>query len=166
MKIFLIGMPASGKTTLGKALADRLDHLFIDLDVEIEKKENCSIKDLFAQRGEPYFRQVEASLLREVSMSHRSFVMATGGGTPCFYEGIEFMNSVGVTVFLDVSVDELSVRLNRHQAAYRPLLHAIASISETLQQLRSSRLRFYEQATYRVTQPDPDKLIDLLTTKR
>jgi len=165
MKIFLIGMPASGKTTLGKVLAEKLGYPFIDLDAEIERRENCSVNSLFAKRGEPYFRQAEASLLREISLSRQSFVMASGGGAPCFYDGIEFMNSVGITVFLDVPVDVLSARLDKNQAGFRPLLHSVASVSETLQQLRLSRLKFYEQAIYRVTHPDVDGLVKLLTPK-
>lgn len=165
MKIFLIGLPGSGKTTLGRELAQKLALSFIDLDLEVERKEGRSIKTLFKILGEPYFRQAEAAVLREVTDANQSFVMATGGGTPCFYEGIEFMNSKGITVFLDIPVDELYHRLNSKESLQRPLLQAGGNLADTLYQLKSSRLKFYEQATYRLTNPDVIKLLTLVQPK-
>lgn len=164
MKIFLIGLPGSGKTTIGRALAERLAIPFVDLDAEVENKEGCSVAQIFEKKGEPYFRQAEASVLREISTRYDSFVMATGGGTPCFYDGIEFMNSMGITVFLNVPVDTLSHRLNKDGVTQRPLLQSADNIHETLQQLKHTRLKFYEQATHHVTDPDANKLIQLLRT--
>jgi shikimate kinase len=165
MKVFLIGMPGSGKSTLGKELAQKLAVTFIDLDAEIERNEGQPIKTLFEIQGEPYFRQAEAAVLREVTAANQSFVMATGGGAPCFYEGIEFMNSVGLTVFLDIPVDELYHRLNGKESLQRPLLQVGSNLTDTLYQLRSSRLKFYEQATYRLTNPDVIKLVTLVQPK-
>lgn len=159
-------MPGSGKTTLGKQLAALVNLPFIDLDSEIEKKEGKSVSKIFNENGEPYFRQAEAETLRQTTAATFSFIMATGGGTPCFYDGIEFMNSVGVTVFLDVPVNELSNRLGKEQAGPRPLLQTDTTISETLEQIRLSRLKFYEQATFRVTNPELNDLIKLVTPKR
>jgi shikimate kinase len=166
MKIFLIGLPGSGKTTLGKELAEQLAVSFIDLDAEVEKQEGQSIAQIFEQQGEPYFRQAEASVLREISMDRESFVMATGGGAPCFYDGIELMNRLGTTVFLDVPVDILSNRLNKSDVVKRPLFREAVNLDETIRQLRSARLKFYEQATYRLTQPDVKKLIELVGVRK
>lgn len=162
MKIFLIGLPGSGKTTIGRALAERLAIPFVDLDVEVEKKEGCSIGQIFEREGEPYFRQAEASVLREISTTHDSFVMATGGGTPCFYEGIEFMNGHGVTVFLDVPLDMLLKRLSKSGVAERPLFQKGLNIGEALQQLQLARQKFYNLATHRITAPNLPKLIELI----
>ena len=80
MKIFLIGLPGSGKSTLGKDLADALLVEFVDLDAEIEKQENKIVQDIFREKGEDYFRQAESALLKVWAASSKSFVMSTGGG--------------------------------------------------------------------------------------
>ena len=154
-------MPGSGKTTLGRALAEKLELLFIDLDAEIERLEQQSIDQIFALKGEPFFRQAEAAVLRQVSKAHSSFVMATGGGTPCFYDGIEFMNSMGITVFLNVPVNILAERLSNSETI-RPVFQKTSNINETLNQLQSLRLKFYTQATHQVSGPDVSKLTQLL----
>src|SRR5689334_5487844 len=102
MKIFLIGLPGSGKSTLGKDLADALLVDFVDLDVEIEKQENKIVQDIFREKGEDYFRQVESSVLKVWAASSKSFVMSTGGGAPCFYGGIDVINESGISIFLNV----------------------------------------------------------------
>jgi shikimate kinase len=122
MKIYLIGMPGSGKTTLGRQLAEALLLLFVDLDREIEKHEGKSISQIFAEQGEDYFRQLESRLLAEWASSTKGFVMATGGGAPCFYNGMDTILKTGRSIFLDVPVSELLARLDRKTD--RPLLHA------------------------------------------
>src|SRR4029453_2479239 len=99
MKLFLIGLPGSGKTTIGAALANRLSMEFVDLDKEIETREGNSVPEIFAAHGEAHFRQVESTLLLEWATAQRSFVMATGGGTPCFFDGIDVINKHGLSIF-------------------------------------------------------------------
>ena len=98
-KIYLIGMPGSGKTTLGLQLAEALQLPFVDLDKEIEKHEGKSVPDIFSQQGEAHFRQVESKLLKEWSASGKTFIMATGGGAPCNHHGIEVINRSGLSIF-------------------------------------------------------------------
>lgn len=155
-------MPGAGKTTLGQALAKKLKIPFIDLDAEIEQLEGEPIEKIFEVKGEPYFRQAEAAALRQVSSENPSFVMATGGGTPCFYDGIEFMNSLGVSIFLDVPVDMLVSRLDTEEALKRPLLKSSISINATLQHLLHQREKFYQRATHQVADADLPKLLQLL----
>src|SRR5579859_2734142 len=102
MKIFLIGLPGSGKTTMGKSLADALRLPFADLDVEIEKSEGLTVPQIFEKRGEDYFRAAESELLKKFTSSSGHFVMAAGGGAPCFNRNMTAMNQSGITVFLDV----------------------------------------------------------------
>lgn len=101
---------AAGKTTLGKALARDLGLQFIDLDHYIENRYHSTVSQLFAERGEEGFRQIERNMLHEVS-EFEDVIIATGGGTPCFYDNMEYMNSMGVTVFLQASVDVIYTRL-------------------------------------------------------
>src|SRR5260221_14675660 len=111
MKIFLIGLPGSGKTTLGKLLAGKLKLPFIDLDIEIEKSERQTINQIFENRKENYFREVESTMLKEFCNSSESFVMSTGGGAPCFHNNMSLMNNSGKTIFLDVPAKEIGYRL-------------------------------------------------------
>src|SRR5687767_9394541 len=115
MKIFLIGMPGSGKTTLGRQLAEHLHVDFVDLDAEIERVEQKSISDIFREQGEEQFRLTEAKLLRDWAAASLPFVMSTGGGAPCFHKGIEVINEHGLSIFLDCTVDELIDRVKRNQ---------------------------------------------------
>lgn len=109
-RILLIGFMAAGKTTLGKALARDLGLQFIDLDHYIENRYHSTVSQLFAERGEEGFREIERKMLHEVT-EFEDVIIATGGGTPCFYDNMEYMNSMGVTVFLQASVDVIFTRL-------------------------------------------------------
>jgi shikimate kinase len=164
MKIYLIGMPGSGKTTLGKQLADEMSLPFIDLDDEIQKREQLTIPEIFITKGEDHFRQIESSLLVEHATLPTDFVMATGGGAPCFYKGIEIINNSGLSIFLDVAVDEL---LNRLKANHdRPLLGKDLQEKETrLRQLHSTRLVIYNQAKIKITNPDIQKVLQAIRLK-
>lgn len=158
MKIFLIGMPGSGKTTLGKRLAEKLTLDFVDLDEEIQREAGKSVQEIFSQQGEDIFRQLESSLLSKWSASARSFVMATGGGAPVFFNGIETINNSGISVFLDVSVDEILRRLSALND--RPLL--LSSDEEEkrvkLTALLEKRLPIYQKAFLTFTGSDVSKL--------
>lgn len=109
-RILLIGFMAAGKTTLGKALARDLGLQFIDLDHYIESRYHCTISQLFAERGEEAFRQIERNMLHEVA-EFENVVISTGGGTPCFFDNMDYMNEQGTTVFLEASVSTIHTRL-------------------------------------------------------
>jgi shikimate kinase len=147
LKVFLIGLPGSGKSTLGQQLSGLLQLPFVDLDEEIEKKAGKPVREIFASKGEDFFRETEARILQHKINEVDSFVMATGGGAPCFHNGVEIMNKAGITVFLDVPVEVILVRMNEEDKATRPLLSAEGlTTSERLKQLREQRLKFYNQA--------------------
>jgi shikimate kinase len=119
-RIFLLGYMGAGKTTLGRALAAALGLQFIDLDCYIEERFRKTISQIFAEKGEEGFRNIERRMLHEVS-DFEDVIISTGGGTPCFFDNVEYMNGRGTTVFLDVPVERLSIRLGiaRHK---RPLI--------------------------------------------
>ena len=110
IRIFLTGYMGAGKTTLGKAFARELNIPFIDLDWYIEERLHKSIRELFIERGEASFRELERTMLHEVA-EFENVIISTGGGTPCFFDNMEFMNASGTTVYLKVSVEELAKRL-------------------------------------------------------
>lgn len=159
MKIFLIGMPGSGKTTLGKRLAKEMLLPFVDLDKEIEKREGKSVQQVFAENGEDYFRQVESKELTAWAGSSKSFVMATGGGTPCFFEGIKVINQSGLSIFLETPLSTLLSRLEKKTD--RPLLNAADAKEkkEKLASLLNARNQFYHQANITVKNADLSKVM-------
>lgn len=100
----------AGKTTVGKQLASRMELSFVDLDLHIEARYHKSVRELFAERGEDAFRDIERKMLHEVA-EFEDVLISTGGGSPCFFDNMAFMNRVGKTVYLKVSVEELAKRL-------------------------------------------------------
>ena len=147
-RIFLIGYMGAGKTTLGKAFARAMGLTFVDLDWYIEERFHKTVRQLFAERGEDGFRDLEKRMLHEVS-EFENIVISVGGGTPCFFDNMEVMNIAGETVFLDVDVKVLFRRLKAARQQ-RPLLagktdeELMAFIVENLQK----RLPFYTQAKH------------------
>lgn len=165
MKVFLIGMPGSGKTTLGKELASHLLIDFVDLDKEIETSAQKSIADIFREQGEVNFRLMEARLLREWAASENSFVMATGGGAPCFHDGMEIINESGLSIFLDCSVSSLVDRVRKNQE--RPLLFAADEdeLKNKLNRMRAERLACYRQAKIVIANPTLHSLLKSIDPK-
>lgn len=146
IRIFLVGYMGAGKTTLGKALAQRMKLFYIDTDQFIENRYHKKVSDIFASEGEEQFRHIEYRMLREVSEIENA-VISTGGGLPCFNDNMALMNCAGVTVYLEVSVEELAARLEAGKTI-RPVLQnrsgeeLVDFIRENLNKRRS----FYEQA--------------------
>ena len=147
-RILLVGFMAAGKTTLGKALASNLGLQFIDLDHFIENRFHCTVSQLFAERGEERFRQIERAMLHEVA-EFEDVIIATGGGTPCFFDNMEYMNSQGTTVFLEASVDVIYTRLTIARTQ-RPLV--AGKTEDELRQYITNMLElrnpYYQRATH------------------
>lgn len=121
MKVFIIGYMASGKTTFGKALAEKLDTLFIDLDAYIESHTGKTILEIFQTKGEEEFRKIEQEMLQKVIAENPDVVLACGGGTPCFGDNMRFLNDNGITVFMETSIPVLINRLVEESNS-RPLM--------------------------------------------
>ena len=150
IRIFLTGYMGAGKTTLGKAFACEISVPFIDLDWYIEERFHKSIRELFTERGEASFRELERNMLHEVG-EFEDVVVSTGGGTPCFFDNMDYMNQAGTTVFLNTSPLVIVDRLKR-QRADRPLL-AMYSDDELeffVREHLESRLSFYLKAKEQV----------------
>ncbi len=148
MKIFLIGMMGSGKSYWKQLLAKQLKTGGYDLDFIIESQEERSISEIFKEDGEVYFRKSEAKLLRWFG-EKKSFVLATGGGTPCFHENMQWMNQEGITIWLDESIEELVQRLIPEKD-HRPLISHLdeKGIHAFLSQKYNERLPFYSKAKH------------------
>ena len=145
-RIFLMGYMGAGKTTVGKKLSKQLNLSFIDLDYYIEGRYHKEIRQLFAERGEDAFRDIERRMLHEVA-SFEDVLVSTGGGTPCFFDNMEFMNGAGTTVYLKVSVDELANRLEVCKQT-RPVLQNRSGeeLKQFIADSLENRRPFYEQA--------------------
>ncbi len=146
--IILIGYMGSGKSTLGKKVARKLNYAFLDTDSVIEEQAGMTIADIFHQFGEPHFRILEHDLL--LSLKDRDkIVIATGGGMPCFNGNMELLNELGKTFYLNRSVNELAYRLS-HAKKERPLIKGVSSeeLTSFIQTNLEDRNPFYEQAHY------------------
>jgi len=140
MKIYLVGFMGAGKTTVGRELAARVDVPFFDLDDLIQGAEKMSIKEIFAQHGEPYFRKRERDLIR--STRNLEFgVIATGGGTFTFDENIQFIQSEGLSVYLSAPYALLRSRID-DKAGERPLFRDDLSTHE----LYANRIKYYRMS--------------------
>ena len=150
--IFLIGMPSSGKSTLGRQLAKRLDYQFIDMDDLIVNQEISTISEIFKYKGEDYFRQVESKILKGIKPNQK-LLIATGGGVPCFFDNMDFIKANGTSIFLNVQPEDLLKRIQKSEVNNRPLIDKKKSNEELLNELKERyeyRLKFYEQADIQV----------------
>ncbi len=148
IRIILIGYMGAGKTTLGKRLSKELGLPFFDLDWYIENRFCKTVSELFAQRGEEGFRKIEQTMLHEVA-EFEDVIISAGGGTPCFFDNMEYMNHQADTVYLKASAEVLARHLKMGKQK-RPLLAGKSDeelttfINESLRQ----REPYYTQAKY------------------
>lgn len=143
-KIALIGMSGAGKTTIGKLLAKKMNYEFVDIDDQIEKKENKSISQIFADEGEKFFRQLETKMLTEL-INFDKIVISTGGGIIKNEKNREFLKNNFFNIFLNVSIDEALERLQQNET--RPLLSG--NIKDNWNKIwYERRLLYYEIADY------------------
>jgi shikimate kinase len=118
--IFLIGFMGSGKTTLGRKLASRLGYEFIDLDHKLEQQAELSIAEYFSFFGEDAFRKMESQVLKK-TIYPANAIVSTGGGLPCFFDHMEWMNAHGKTIYINLAPKALADRLENGKVE-RPLL--------------------------------------------
>jgi shikimate kinase len=145
--IFLTGFMGSGKTTIGKKLANHLKREFIDLDRYIEKKENMSIPLIFEQKGENKFREIESNSLEEVLKLKGPRVIALGGGTVCFHSNLEHIKKSGILLYIELPAAVLADRITNSKTI-RPILKNLQGIEliNSVENLLNTRKKFYEQS--------------------
>lgn len=150
-RIFLIGMMGSGKSHWLKQMAKWNKSVGYDLDALIEMNEEKTIAEIFNEEGEMYFRKAESLILKWFK-EKKKYVVATGGGTPCFQDNMDLMKREGVVIWLDESVDVLVKRLSTEKA-HRPLIAHLSDheLAAFLEQKLVERNPFYKQAHYRLT---------------
>ena len=147
-RIILVGYMGSGKTTVGKALSKATGMMFYDLDWYIESRMRKSVSQIFAERGEEGFRKIEYNMLHEVA-EFEDVIISCGGGTPCFFDNMDYLNQQGDVVYLKATPETLYKHLLMAKME-RPLLKGksseelIAYITEHLKE----RSQFYEKARH------------------
>jgi shikimate kinase len=152
MKIILLGYMGSGKSTIGKALSKHLSIPCIDLDDYIQEKEQKMVNEIFSESGEIYFRKKERFYLEELLERKDDFILALGGGTPCYYDTMDFINSntTAVSIYLKTDLDTLVKRLASEKNS-RPLISKLNTeelLREFIAKHVFERSYFYNKAQF------------------
>ena len=155
MIITLIGYMGSGKSLIGKTLATSLSATFLDLDTLIEQHEQRLIKEIFATKGEIYFREVERKVLLSTLTRQENIILSLGGGTPCFYNNMEEINAKSQSIYLQTSIKTLAERLAPEKDK-RPIIAHLneEQLQEFIAKHLFERRPFYEKAQHIVKTDD------------
>lgn len=140
----------SGKSTVAKKLSKLMGWEYIDLDSLIENNNACSISRIFEKEGEAGFRKIEAETLRTLTI-HKDLIVSCGGGTPCYYKNMDWMNSNGYTVYIELSIAALKSRLVNARTS-RPLIsnYSDSELEAYISNTMSEREKYYLQAKERI----------------
>lgn len=160
-KVFLVGMPGSGKSRMAKFISSVTDLSYKDLDDEIERTEGKSIKEIFKNHGETYFRNKETEILKNIIEKDKNLIIATGGGTPCFNHNIDLINKSGLSIFLNTSLDVIVERISRKKK--RPLFKN-KDVEETVKKMFQERIKFYSKSRHHVTKNNRDKILSIINS--
>lgn len=145
-RIYIIGYMGAGKSGVAKQLAARIGWQSCDTDSMFEDKYKITINDFFAKYGQDLFRKLESDILHSTAQMDK-VVVATGGGMPCFFDNMDFMNNNGLTVFLSMSAKSAAIRLSQTKKK-RPLTKGLSGdeLLRFVEQQYEQRLPFYTQA--------------------
>ncbi|HMU25714.1 MAG: shikimate kinase [Bacteroidetes bacterium] len=148
-RIYLIGFMGTGKSYWGQVWSKKYQLPFINLDARVEEKENGKVLDIFEQKGEDYFRKVEAECLRATASTERA-IIACGGGTPCALDNMQWMNENGITLLLEASPAEVFENIKRETRS-RPLLKDKneGELIFFIEKLMAERKAFYDRANFK-----------------
>ncbi|MEM7816962.1 MAG: shikimate kinase [Candidatus Aenigmatarchaeota archaeon] len=163
MNIYLVGFMGVGKTTVGKILAEKLNKEFIETDELIEKKENKTIVEIFAQKGEPYFRKLEKEILQEIA-KRDNLVVSCGGGLICNEENLKTLKETGLVFNLTASSKTIYDRTKNYKN--RPLLNVDNPLRQ-IETLLEKRKPYYDKAHYSINTEgiSPHQVVELILEK-
>jgi len=138
----------SGKSTLGRALAEVLHYDFVDTDMLIEQQSGQTIADFFSNEGEDKFRRYEQEIIHSL-FGREKLVVACGGGLPCFFDNMEQLNAHGTTIYLKATPEFLAQRLEAQHMQHRPLLQEKTgeALRQHISQLLAQREQYYNRAS-------------------
>ena len=146
--LFICGLPGSGKSTLGKKLANRLKFRFIDLDIQVLEDTGISPAQWISECSEDVFRKKEAQVLRNIK-SGDDLIVSCGGGTPCFEHNLDWMLEQGTCVYLDVPEGMVLNRLQQGETGDRPLINQVDPLA-SLRELIEKRKECYARIPHRI----------------
>ena len=151
-KIVLVGYMGTGKSAIGNELSKLLNIDFIDLDGYIATQEASEISTIFEEKGELYFRKKEKEALEQLLNSNRNFILATGGGTPCYYNSMKLISKKSISFFINTPLNILVERLTKDKSK-RPLIKHLNNddLMEFIAKHLFERNQFYQQANYAIT---------------
>lgn len=148
IRVIIVGYMGSGKTTVGKALSHDMNMQFYDLDWYIESRMHKTVSQIFAEKGEEGFRKIEHNMLHEVA-EFEDVIISCGGGTPCFFDNMEYLNQQGETVYLKATPEVLYAHLKMGKTE-RPLLKGKSpeEMHKFIEQQLATREPFYNKAKH------------------
>ncbi|WP_136467111.1 shikimate kinase [Flagellimonas onchidii] len=152
MKVVLVGYMASGKSSVGRLLSNKLDIPFIDLDEYIEQQQEKSIPEIFSEKGEIFFRKLEHEMLSKVLTEQESVLLSTGGGTPCYSNNMgTILGTADHSIYLSLSIPALVDRISKEKKS-RPLVKNLTNeeLPEFIGKHLFERRQFYTQAQHTV----------------
>jgi len=151
---------ASGKSSIGKKLTKKLNLSFLDLDDHIAEKEMISVPEIFKKKGEVYFRKKETEYLNDLLHQNKDFILAVGGGTPCYGNNMELINKNAKSIYLKASINTIYSKLSKtRNKQKRPLISTIANsdLKEFIAKHLFERTSYYEQADLTVVIDNKNK---------
>ena len=160
-KIFIVGMPGSGKSTMAKYISSETSFKYLDLDEEIELKSKKSVSKIFEIEGEESFRVLEKETLDEIIQKEEKFILATGGGTPSYDDNMEKMNENGITIFLNTSPEILIERISRKNK--RPLFNS-TNVREKVSKIFDERIKFYKRSKHTIINNNREKALSIINS--
>lgn len=150
MKLILVGLPAVGKTYYGRQIANHFNVDFLDLDELIERQENSTIAKMVEEYGLNHFREIEQNCLKHTLSSYHNkpYVLACGGGTPCYKDNLKLLKDSGIVIYLRSDIEILARRIIESNNHIRPLFSKLSSTNQEkkLRELNAERRSFYEQS--------------------
>lgn len=169
MILFLIGYMGCGKSTLGRKMAQRMGYEFVDMDSVIESREGAAISDIFHFAGEEYFRKLERGLIEELGESDGNVVVSTGGGAPTWDDNMAKMNSIGQTIYLRRTAEQIASRLSPRGRQKRPKLRGLndEELVQFMTVNMAERDPYYSQASWIVdcAEHSDEEIIEMIISK-